>query len=179
MSTPLRLAFTLTAEDHAEALRCFVQAARQRPATRTETTQSLGKYAIYALFAAPVLLLLFAVTADLALAAALTLAIFALHYIAVALYFRWTDAWLGTAYDPQRHGQGVASLTDTGLRLTGPAHEQSWTWSLLRRLHSTDRLHIVEFAGTELLAIPRSAFASAEDDRAWCDAIRRHLPAAD
>jgi hypothetical protein len=172
-----RLPLKLSKDQYGEALRALVAAARKNPSERTKRLQSLGKFAIYALFGIPVfLLLLYYFHCNWIVASYLTAVILGLYYIAVSLHFRWTDAWLGFTYDPQRHGQGTAIFAEADVRLIGPAHEQIWNWSLLRMLHATADLYVVEFAGMEMLILPRSAFSSPEQEEEWRAFIRARLP---
>jgi hypothetical protein len=172
-----RLPLTLSKEQYGEALRALVGAARKNPSGRTKRLQSLGKLAIYVLFGLPVfLLLLYIFRSNYLGAFFLTVAIFGLYYIALSLHFRWTDAWLGFTYNPVRHGQGTAIFAESDVRLIGPAHEQVWNWSLLRMLHTTPDLYVVEFAGMETLIIPRSAFSTAEEEADLSALIRGRLP---
>ena len=172
-----RLPLTLGKEEYGDALRTMVGAARTTPGPRTKSLQSLGKFAIYAFFGLTIfVLLLFYFHWNYQVAVILATAIFALHYIAAGLHFRWTDAWLGFSYDPDRHGQGVATFDETGARLLGPAHEQAWNWSLLRKLHAAPELYVVEFAALEMLVIPRSAFSTTDEEKGWSEMIRERLP---
>jgi hypothetical protein len=86
-------------------------------------------------------------------------------------------AQLGVAYNPRRHSDVVAAFDAEGASYSGPDHRQSWNWPLLQRFHELPDIYVLEFAGFEMLAVPRRTFASADEADAWASGIRGRLAA--
>jgi hypothetical protein len=82
---------------------------------------------------------------------------------------------LGATFDSRSHRDVVATFGPERASLAGRGHEQSWDWTLLQRFHELPDVFVLEFAGFDMLAVPRRAFASADEARRWAADIRGRL----
>ena len=97
---------------------------------------------------------------------------------AVGWYIERTQtAQLGASYDPRLHSDVVVTFDAESVSHRGREHMQCWNWSLLQRFHELAEVYVLEFAGFDMLAVPRRAFASDEQAEAWAGAIRGRLQA--
>ncbi len=96
--------------------------------------------------------------------------------VAIGWFVEGTQtAQLGVSYDPRLHGDVVATFDAEGASYAGPEHRQTWRWPLLQRFHELPEIYVLEFAGFEMLAVPRRTFATGEEAEAWARGIRGRL----
>jgi hypothetical protein len=101
-----------------------------------------------------------------------------LSKVAIGWFIERTQAaQLGVSYDPRRHSEVVVTFDADSAGHRGPEHTQTWNWPLLQRIHELPEIYVLEFAGFEMLAVPRRAFASGEQAEAWARGIRGRLDA--
>lgn len=66
----------------------------------------------------------------------------------------------GASWEPARHKDVTAAFDRDGVRYVGQHHHQSWEWPLFRKLHSGRGVFILEFAGYDMVVVPKRAFSS-------------------
>jgi hypothetical protein len=88
---------------------------------------------------------------------------------------RLEAAQLGATFDRRRHHGVVADFGPDRASHIGQEHEQSWQWSLLQRFHELPSVYVLEFAGFDMLVVPRRAFSSGAQAMRWATEIRARL----
>jgi hypothetical protein len=108
--------------------------------------------------------------------ALLAVAVLVLHHLHARAHLRLGAGAVGATFDPCRHGRLEVTLDGDRIKCAGAEHGQTWRWTALRRLHDLPDLLVLEFAGFEMLALPKGAFppGGAEECAA---AIARRVPA--
>jgi hypothetical protein len=84
-------------------------------------------------------------------------------------------AQLGASFEPRRHSNITAVFDPDSVSNLGAEHHQTWQWTLLQRFHELPEVYVLEFAGYEMLVVPRRVFSSGEQAGAWAQGIRSRL----
>lgn len=130
-------------------------------------------YYIYLVIAGLLLVLFFPTTAEgvIAFGAVVLIANIIFKYVVDQL----EAAQLGATFDRRRHHDVVADFGPERASHIGQEHEQSWQWSLLQRFHELPSVYVLEFAGFDMLVVPRRAFSSGAQAMRWATDIRARL----
>jgi hypothetical protein len=114
--------------------------------------------------------------------AARALLIFAAIAVIVWTIAEWaiarTPTAVGTTFHPRRHEELSAEFGQDEITLPGAEHHHGWRRSMLQRVHELADVYVLEFAGHDILVVPKRAFTSPQDEARWAEDIRRHLPSA-
>jgi hypothetical protein len=101
---------------------------------------------------------------------------FLLSQVVVSWYVERTQAaQLGATFDPRRHSDVTAVFESDSVSHLGAEHRQTWEWTLLKRFHELPEVYVLEFAGFEMLVVPRRVFCSGEQADSWARGIRGRL----
>jgi hypothetical protein len=108
------------------------------------------------------------------------LLIFALIILAAQETARWsidrfTKVAYGSTYDARRFTNVEAVFGEAEIEQTGAEHRQTWKWTLLNQLHDLPGIYVLEFAGFDMLAIPKRLLRSPDEEQSWLDTVRRHI----
>jgi hypothetical protein len=113
-------------------------------------------------------------------AAAWPLLLLAALWLLIDLGVRWAISRiprpLGVTYHPHRNHGLRASFRPDAITIRGETHSQTWHPSLLRDVHERPGVYVLEFAGYEMLVVPKRAFMSSEAEADWLASLRRELP---
>jgi hypothetical protein len=107
---------------------------------------------------------------------AMFLIVFLLAQGAVRWFVDTTEAaQLGTSFEARRHSNITAVFDPDSVSHLGAEHHQTWQWTLLQRFHELPQVYVLEFAGFDMLVVPRRVFSSGEQAGAWAQGIRSRL----
>jgi hypothetical protein len=102
--------------------------------------------------------------------------VFLLSQAATSWFVETTEAaQLGASFEPRRHSNITAVFDPDSVSNLGAEHQQTWQWTLLQRFHELPEVYVLEFAGFEMLVVPRRVFSSREQAGAWAQGIRSRL----
>lgn len=105
--------------------------------------------------------------------------VFLLAIVAACLFLGTAQkAQLGGTYDPRRNHDLTVAFERDGAHCIGREHRHAWNWSSLQRFHELPGIYVLEFAGYEMLIVPRRVFPSAREAYDWAARIRDRLPDA-
>lgn len=89
---------------------------------------------------------------------------------------RIAAAGTGATFDRRRHSEVEAVFDGEYVSCAGEEHRQVWRWTLLRRLHDLPGLYVLEFAGFDMLVVPKRAFSTPGQEGGWVSEVGRHVP---
>jgi hypothetical protein len=89
---------------------------------------------------------------------------------------RLTTETHGVTFHPRRHENMEAVFDQQTVTYAGREHKQEWRWSLLQRLHDLSDVLVLEFAGFEMLVVPKRAFETEGQHASFLETVARHLP---